>query len=76
MTRPCNVVLASPERTWRRRWSTVALLSVVVLAAGGCGADYKPMAVPDDNENPAGAGLYTGEAGEWVILRKGKSRSP
>jgi hypothetical protein len=46
------------------------LLCVAVLAAGGCGADFKPMAFPDEGENPTGPGLFTGEAGEWVIRRK------
>ena len=75
MARPCNVVLPSPARAWWARWGTVALLCVAVLAAGGCGADFKPMAFPDEGENPTGPGLLTGEAGEWVILRK-ESRSP
>ncbi len=70
MARPCNVVLPSPARAWRARWGTVALLCVAVLAAGGCGADFKPMAFPDEGGNATGPGLLTGEAGEWVIFRK------
>ena len=50
------------------------MLSAVLLGAGGCGADFRPMAFPDELDNPTFPGLFTGEAGEWVIHRQ-KSRS-
>jgi hypothetical protein len=75
MARPGNAVVPPPARAGQARWGAVALLCIAALAAAGCGADYKPMAFPDEGENPTGPGLLTGEAGEWVILRK-ESRSP
>ena len=70
MARPRNAVLPPPARAGQARWGAVGLLCIAALGAAGCGADYKPMAFPDEGENPTGPGLLTGEAGEWVILRK------
>lgn len=65
--RALHLLMSGSARRARR--GTLALLCVAVLAGSGCGGDLEPMAFPGDPEYPTGPGLFTGEAGEWVILR-------
>ena len=64
--------MTAPQTPRRHRIAAVGSRMAAVVAcllAAGC-SDYRPMAMPDDRENPPLSGVFTGSQGEWVILRK------
>jgi hypothetical protein len=48
------------------RWLAVVATCLVMAGCGG----VEPMDLPDEREDPAFPGLFTGEEGAWVIYRK------
>ena len=54
----------------RPRWVVAAIVLVIALAACERGTPFQPQAVDELKEGP---GLFTGEAGRFVIYPRGRA---